>query len=425
MKLENENFESNARQSLSTFQKLKNAFTGVKSSNLDNAANGMTRLGRAVKGLGLEKVGSAVDAVSNRFSTLGVIGATALMNITNRAVNAGLALTRSLTVAPIMDGFREYETKMGSIQTILANTAKDGTNLKQVNAVLDDLNTYADKTIYNFAEMTRNIGTFTAAGVKLEPAKQSIKGIANLAALSGSNSQQASTAMYQLSQAMAAGTVKLQDWNSVVNAGMGGQLFQDALKETARNHGIAVDDMIKKQGSFRESLQEGWLTGEVLTETLQKFTGELSDAQLKQMGYSDAQIKQIQKTANMAVEAATKVRTFSQLMDTAKEAVGSGFAQAWQYLIGDFEKATERLTRVSKGFENLTNNAMGPFLEKLEYLNKSGYIDVMWDTFFDIAKSIGKVLSSIGSAFKEIFPPSTASQWAHMVIVFRLSLIHI
>lgn len=425
MKLENENFESNARQSLSTFQKLKNAFTGMKGANLDEAANGMTKLSGAVKGLGLDKVSRAVDDVSHRFSTLGVIGTSALMNITNRAVNAGLALTKSLTVAPIMDGFREYETKMGSIQTILANTAKDNTNLGQVNAVLDDLNTYADKTIYNFAEMTRNIGTFTAAGVKLEPAKQSIKGIANLAALSGSNSQQASNAMYQLSQAIAAGTVRAQDWNSVVWAGMGGQLFQDALKETARNHGIAVDDMIAKQGSFKESLQEGWLTSEVLTETLQKFTGELSDAQLKQMGYSDEQIKQIQKQAKMAVEAATKVRTFTQLMDTAKEAVGSGFAAAWQYLIGDFEKATERLTRVSQGFENLTNHAMAPFLEKLEYLNKSGYIDVMWDTFFDIASSIGKVLSTIGSAFKEIFPPSTAMQWSQMIMKFKQFAIHL
>lgn len=425
MKLENENFESNARQSLSTFQKLKSAFTGVKGSNLDDAANGMSKLGKAVKGLGLDKVGHALDTVSSKFSTLGIIGATALMNLTNRAVNAGLALTKSLTIAPIMDGFREYETKMGSIQTILSNTARDGTNLKQVNAVLDDLNTYADKTIYNFAEMTRNIGTFTAAGIKLEPAKQSIKGIANLAALSGSNSQQASTAMYQLSQAMAAGTVKLQDWNSVVNAGMGGKLFQESLKETARAHGVAVDDMIKKEGSFRESLQKGWITSEILTETLQKFTGELSDAQLKQMGYTDAQIKQIQKQAKMAVDAATKVRTFTQLMDTAKEAVGSGFAQAWQYLIGDFEKATDRLTRVSQGFEGLTNSAMGPFLEKLEYLNKSGYIDTMWDTFFDIASSIGKALSSIGSAFREIFPPSTGAQWAQMVVKFKNFATHL
>lgn len=114
-------------------------------------------------------------------------------------------------------------------------------------------------TIYNFTEMTRNIGTFTAAGVDLDTSVAAIKGIANLAAVSGSNSQQASTAMYQLSQALAAGTVKLQDWNSVVNAGMGGQVFQDALKETAKVHGIAIDEMIKDEGSFRETLSKDGL----------------------------------------------------------------------------------------------------------------------------------------------------------------------
>ena len=81
--------------------------------------------------------------------------------------------------------------------------------------------------------MAKNIGTFTAAGVDLKTATGAIKGIANLAALSGSTADQASTAMYQLSQAIAAGSVKLMDWNSVVNAGMGGTVFQRALAQTA------------------------------------------------------------------------------------------------------------------------------------------------------------------------------------------------
>ena len=336
MQLETSKFETNARQSLSTFQKLKNAFKFGNSDGLDKASKSMDKLNQSSKGISLGKLKSAVETVTSRFTNLGIIGTTALMNITNRAVNTGITLAKSLSIDPIMDGFREYELKMSSIQTILANTQKEGATLTQVNAALNDLNIYADKTIYNFAEMTKNIGTFTAAGVELEPAKQSIKGIANLAALSGSNSQQASTAMYQLSQAIAAGSVKLMDWNSVVNAGMGGQVFQDALKETARAHGVSVDAMIEKNGSFRESLQEGWITSEILTETLSKFTGDLTDAQLKQMGYTEEQIKDIQKMSKMAVESATKVRTFTQLMDTAKEAVGSTWAQFWELAIGDF-----------------------------------------------------------------------------------------
>ena len=177
---------------------------------------------------------------------------TTLANITNSAVNAGKNLVSAFTIDPIKTGLQEYETQINAVQTILANTQSKSTTLDQVNEALDELNHYADMTIYNFTEMTRNIGTFTAAGVDLDTSVSAIKGIANLAAVSGSTSQQASTAMYQLSQALASGTVKLMDWNSVVNAGMGGQVFQDALKETARVHGIAVHLLIKHHGSFRE-----------------------------------------------------------------------------------------------------------------------------------------------------------------------------
>ncbi len=208
-------------------------------------------------------------------------------------------------------------------------------------------------TIYNFTEMTRNIGTFTAAGVDLETSVSAIKGIANLAAVSGSTSQQASTAMYQLSQALAAGTVKLQDWNSVVNAGMGGQVFQDALKETARVHGVAIDQMIKDEGSFRETLSKGWLTSEILTDTLAKFTGDLSEAQLKQMGYTDEQVASIIKMGQTANDAATKVKTLSQLFDTLKEAAQSGWTQTWELIVGDFDQAKELFTGISDSVSSI------------------------------------------------------------------------
>lgn len=179
------------------------------------------------------------------------------------------SIAKALTIEPIKSGFNEYETQMKSIQTILANTKSKGTTLDQVNVELDDLNHYADKTIYNFTQMTENIGRFTAAGVDLDTSTKAIKGIANLAATSGSTAQQTSTAMYQLSQALASGAVKLTDWNSVVNANMGGEIFQNSLMETARVHGIQIDKMIAKEGSFRETLKNSWLTSDILTETLE------------------------------------------------------------------------------------------------------------------------------------------------------------
>ena len=351
MQFRNDQFEQGVKKSLISLENLK------KGLNLDKSSKSLSNLESTAKNFSMKNLVSDVASISDRFSTMGIIGMTALQNITNSAIATGATLISALTIDPVKSGFKEYETQINAVQTILANTESKGTSLDQVNAALDELNHYADMTIYNFTEMTRNIGTFTAAGVDLDTSVQAIKGIANLAAVSGSNSQQASTAMYQLSQALAAGTVKLQDWNSVVNAGMGGQVFQDALKETARVHGVAIDQMIKDEGSFRETLSKGWLTSSILTETLSKFTGDLNESQLKTMGYTDEQIASIIKMGQTANNAATKVKTFTQLFDTLAEAMQSGWTQSWEYIVGDFDQAKESLTVVSDTLSDIINNS--------------------------------------------------------------------
>ena len=379
MQFDNRQFESNVQTTMSTLDRFKQKL------NLTGCAKGLTDIDSASKKVDMRGIGTAVEAIQAKFSALQVIGVTALANITNSAVNAGKRIVSALTIDPVKTGMQEYETQIGSIQTILANTKSKGSTLNDVKKSLNELNTYADKTIYNFTEMTRNSGTFTAAGVDLQTSTNAIQGIANLAAISGSTSQQASTAMYQLSQALATGTIRLMDWNSVVNAGMGGQVFQDALKETSRELKTGADAAIKAKGSFRESLQTGWLTSEVLTQTLKKFTtsganeyvakytglsqqavkatlksaeakyGEAdaikyaADALAKKSGKNAKEIKEILDMAKTAEDAATKVKTFSQLWDTLKEAAQSGWTQTWEIIVGDFTEAQDFLTRISDG----------------------------------------------------------------------------
>lgn len=256
MNFENSKFESGVTKTLGTLAKLKQALL------FQGSAQGLQQVESQLNNTNLGRLGSAIEGLSAKFGALRIAGIAALSGLAVQATMAGTQLIKSLTISPITDGLKEYETNLNSIQTILANTQADGTNLRDVNGALQELNKYSDETIYNFSEMARNIGTFTAAGVKLDTATESIKGIANLAALSGSNSQQASTAMYQLSQAIAAGKVSLEDWNSVVNAGMGGQVFQKALFDTAKTMGTLTGvpvgqtfDQWKKAGnSFRQSL---------------------------------------------------------------------------------------------------------------------------------------------------------------------------
>lgn len=351
MDFNNSRFEKNVQTSLSTIDRLKKAL------RFDGATKGLESINEASKKCNLSPLSGAVENVKVQFSAMEVMALTVLQNITNSAMRVGQQMVSAFTIDPIHSGFQEYETQINAVQTILANTSSKGTTLEQVNNALNELNHYADLTIYNFTEMTRNIGTFTAAGVDLNTSVAAIKGIANLAAVSGSTSQQASTAMYQLSQALAAGTVKLQDWNSVVNAGMGGQVFQDSLKATAKVHGIAIDQMIKDEGSFRETLSKGWLTSEILTETLSKFTGDLSAEQIKALGYTEEETKSILEMGKTASDAATKVKTFTQLFDTLKEAAQSGWTQSWQTIIGDFSEAKEHLTQLSDLFSGFINNS--------------------------------------------------------------------
>ena len=418
MQFDNRQFEKNVQTTIESVGRLKSSL------DLTGASKGLEDISAAASKCDMSPLHDALENVKVKFSALEIMGITALQNITNSAIDTGKKIVSAFTIDPVKSGFQEYETQINAVQTILANTSSKGTTLDQVNNALDELNHYADMTIYNFTEMTRNIGTFTAAGVDLDTSVAAIKGIANLAAVSGSTSQQASTAMYQLSQALAAGTVKLQDWNSVVNAGMGGQVFQDALKETARVHGIAIDEMIQDEGSFRETLSKGWLTSDILTETLSKFTGDLNEEQLRTMGYTDEQIQSIIKMGKTANDAATKVKTFTQLFDTLKEAAQSGWTQSWETIVGDFEEAKELLTEISDIFSGLINASSDSRNKVLQDWKDLGGRTDLIDAARNAFEGILNIVKAVKNAFSDIFPPVTGKQLADITASIKNATLH-
>jgi tape measure domain-containing protein len=393
-KFDNRQFQEGVKGTLNSLDSLK------KGLQLEGAASGLNGLA------------GAATKVTHGINVMRIAAITAISTIAHQATIAGERFVKSFTVGPLLDGLHEYETQLNSVQTILSNTQWQKTTLKDVNGALQELNIYSDKTIYNFAQMARNVGTFTAAGVKLDVSVNAIKGIANLAAVSGSSADQASTAMYQLSQALASGTVKLMDWNSVVNAGMGGKVFQDALKETAKVHGTNVDAMIKKEGSFRNTLQKGWLTSKILTETLSKFTGDMSREQLKQKGYTEKQIDDIIKLGKTATDAATKIKTGTQLISTLKEAAGSGWAQTWQLIIGNFGQAKRLWTGVYEVIGTAITNSANARNALLKDWAKAGGRIAMLEAFKNAFKDFIAILNPIRDAFREIFPRTTGKQLA-------------
>lgn len=396
LKMNNKQFLSAIKESASSMDKLK------ESLKMEGAANGLKRMGEIAKNTTLGDLArSAVDAASN-MSVMQGIGITALGGIGAAALSAGKSMLQSF-IQPAIDGFKEYETQINAVQTILANTSQNGTTLDQVNAALDELNSYADKTIYNFTEMTSAIGTFTVAGVGLEDATASVKGFSNMAALSGANATQAAQATYQLAQAMSSGVVKLQDWMSLEHAGIAGKQFQDALIETSRIMNTGVDAAIEKQGNFRLSLQEGWLTSEVMMQTLKVMTNDLSEAQIMEMGYSEEQAHKMKQLAQAAGDSATQIRTFSQMVGTWGEALGSGWAETWRILVGDFNQAQTLFTSVGNWVSGAINDMSRARNDFLKGFVDLGGRDEILRAMLNIFTALVKVAGQLGTAFSRVF----------------------
>lgn len=417
--------------------------TGVTDSQRSLASLNDSLARTATSG-GLNDMASSVETVSTRFGALKIAGVAAIATIASKATTIGLGMIKSLTLDPLTQGFQEYQTNLNSIQTILANTPN---SLKEVNAALADLNHYSDSTIYNFGQMAASIGKFTAAGVPLGAATSAIKGMANSAALSGASVDQLNSAMYQMSQALASGTIRLMDWNSLVNANMGGVNMQKSLEATAmtmKDNGAAFKDATAGGVKFRDSLQAGWLSADIFSKTMKvmggqtlKTTGSVKSInkqlldigytskeaakvapelkktgatiafttqQLEKMGYSKEAAKRLSELSSEAIHSAQDIKTLPQLLDVVKEAIGSGWAKLSQDIFGNFKQSKELWTSVGTTIQGTIGQIFGAVDAMLVGWRKLGGYTELWASFGNIFKALGNVLHPVIALFAAITP---------------------
>lgn len=409
MQFDNTGFEAGATKAVEILGKLDDAM------KFDGAAAGLDEVQKSMSNFNMDSVANALETSKSHFSAFEQFGIGVFRSLGNEVVQFGTKMVHNLTntlTSGAKDGFEEYELLMNSVQTISANS---GESMEVITQSLDELNTYADKTIYVFSEMTQNIGRFTAAGLGVEESTKAIKGFANMAALAGAGSQETSRGMYQLSQAMAAGVVKLQDWRSIQNASIDTAAFKDILIETARVMGTDVDAAIEKQGSFTASLQEGWLTVDVMAQALEVATMSTRDyadetkgmeerlAQLAEMGYSEDIAKKLVQIANAADDSAREVRTWTQLVDTVKEAIGSGWTNTWTLVIGDFDEATQLFTTISQRMDEIVSASADARNGMLKEWKDSGGRDALIGIFANLAEAVTRVFLPVKDAFSSVF----------------------
>ena len=397
LKFDNKQFEQGVGTSLSTLDKLK------RSLDFSSSTKSLGDLSSAGQRFNMGNIGSTIDGVSGKLIALGTIGVTALANITQQALLTGETIVKSLTLTPVTTGFQEYELKMNAIQTIMAGS---GESLKTVNKYLEELNTYSDKTIYSFSDMTTNISKFTNAGVSLKESVAAIQGIANVAAISGANATDAGRAMYNFGQAISKGSVALLDWKSIEIANMATVEFKTQLLNAAVAQGTLTkkgDEYKTKKGTlisatkgFNESLQEQWLTSKALTTTLGDYSNEQT------------------KIGKRATAAATSVKTLSQLYDTLKESAGSGWAKSFEIMFGGLDEAKGRWTALNDvvgGWIKQSAETRNTLLQQYKDIRgQKVAIAAMKDAF----AALMSVVKPIKEAFREVFPPTTAQDMLAM-----------
>ncbi len=412
MQFDNKQFESGVQTTLSTLDKLK------QSLKLTDASKGLENVTAAAKNCDLSGLSKGVETLHMKFTALEVMAITALQNITNSALNFGKQIVSALTIDPIKTGLAEYETKMNAIQVIQANTRGKNT-MEEITAALDELNTYADKTIYNFAQMTSNIGKFTAQGLDVNEATKAVQGMANLAAASGASAEDMSRATYQMSQALG-GTIRKIDWNSLRNANMATETLKNLLIDIAKvEEGIDVNAMIADKGTFEDTLELGWLSGDLFTEAMNMYSGVYTEAELLAKGYTEEQIKNFQEIADMAASAATEVKTVTQLWDVLKETAQSGWTQTWEYVVGDFESAKKTLTQAQIYLSDMINSSADARNAVMSAWNEAGGRDDLIQALVNAFQALLSVSTPIKEAMNEIFPPMTADRLIGMTAALK------
>lgn len=384
MQFDNQQFEKNANQSISTLDKLK------QSLNLDGAAKGFDELDQKARGIDFSPVQEGIAAIGDKFSFMGVLGLTAMQRISNGLLDIGQNIGRTLLgLDGISIGFDRYAEKSGHVKTIMTAT---GESIENVSAVLDDLNWFTDETSYTFNDMVNTMGKFTSAGVKLDTAKEAVEGIALWAAESGQNAQTASRAMFQLSQAYGRGTIQLQDWMSVEQANMSTQKIQNYLIEEG---GEVAKAAIEKYGGFRDSLRSGWLTTEVFNKVMQKYSEGVTEANYENGKFT----KGVTEMSEAAFKNAQEARTYKDAIDAVKESVQTGWSHSFELVFGNAEESALIWTDLANTLIGVADKFTAFRNDVLEVWNDIGGRDTMVEAAYNMFEGVGKIGNSIGKSF--------------------------
>lgn len=426
LEFDNHQFEAKTSQSMKTLDQISKSIDSVDGKSLDKLGAAFVKVNDHTN-----IFSAAINKVSGSFSALEIAAITAISNITTSLQNAAVGMLKELTIDNVAAGWQKF----GELTTSTGTLISQGFDLDEVESQLERLNWYTDETSYNFTDMVNNIGKFTASGKGLEDSVTAMEGIANWAALSGANAEKASSAMYQLSQAMSAGYMDLQNYRSIQNVGMDTQEFRKKVLDTALKYGtISVagtddagntlysdgSDNTFTVNSFTERLAKGkWFTGDIMMDVFQQYSSAVDQIYeyADENGLTASQaIEELSGSVDefglKAFKAAQEARTFSDVVDALKDAASTTWMNIDKNIFGNYEEAKELWT-------DLANEAYGVFVEPLNSINsifkvwkEIGGRDDALRAFWNLWNTIVSIMNAVKEAFLEVWPLITGEELA-------------
>lgn len=376
MQFNNADFEKNTKKTIGLIDKL------MEKLQFKGAEKGFEKLDAAAEKVDFDTMSRSLDDLQSKFSALDIIAATALVNITNKAVNAGEKLVKSLSVDQIASGWDKYTEKTSNVQTIMNATGK---SIDQVNGYLNKLMWYSDETSYSFNEMTSALSQMTAAGGNIDKMIPMIMGIANATADAGKTGFAFQSTIRNLTQSYSAGHLQLQDWKSLNLMGTATKALKQELIDTAVELGKIKEGDVTI-ASFESSLSDKWADTQVMEKTFAKYSSMMEAAyQLTQknkgMTSSEA-LEQLSgqygELAERAALAAQQATSFAQAIDSTKDAVSSKWMSLFETIFGNKEEATETWTELA----NRLYDVFVPSIDALNERMKEG-MDTGWQQLND------------------------------------------
>lgn len=414
MQFDNQAFEKNVGTSLDSLKKLESSVDGLN-------------------GLNTDRLSDQIGNISERFSTLGIIGMTALENITNRFVDMGIKFAKSLTIDQVMSGFEKYTANTKTIKALLNST---GETIDVVNEKINALSWYSDATSYSYNAMVSALKSFTAQDIKMDEAIPAIMGIGNSLSYAGLAAEESSYAFELYSKAIGQGYLSNIQWKSLNNMGAATanlkQQFIDAA--VAEKKLIKVGDgLYRTQQGLNVSIkdfdmtlghQKGkWLTREVMmrvfndvygtyTQRLQAFMAQEENAGMT----IDQAIKKFNDLNGItedfglkAFKAAQEARTFNEAVGAIRDAASSAWRGIFENVFGNAEEATLMWTSFSDWLYDVFMGPSEMMYNLTTEWKRLGGREGMLQGFANLAEALDSFVQPIKQAFRSIFGEITAS----------------